>query len=217
MRRADLLRGRMAFASGQGGDSSKLLLERRGSSGSTCGWPGRHTWTRWSAAMFAVAWPARGLPQIARAARAAPARRPPGASDLLLDGLATLITDGYKAGTPALRQAVSVFRHGDVAVDEGLRWLFGACGAPAACGTTTAWHVLSVRQVQLARDAGALSVLPLALWPAGRRAPARGEFAAAASLVARPQRSRRRREPTCRLRRDGAGRVAGPRRPRRPR
>ncbi len=52
-----------------------------------------------------------GLPEIARAARAAPAAsQPPRAPDLLLDGLAILITDGYEAGTPVAQRAVSAFR-----------------------------------------------------------------------------------------------------------
>ena len=45
-----------------------------------------------------------GLPEVARAALGAPpAPPPPRAPDLLLDGLAVLITDGYEAGTPALQ------------------------------------------------------------------------------------------------------------------
>ena len=49
---------------------------------------------------------------VARAARTAPAPPVPGrAPDLLLDGLAVLVTEGYSAGTPALRRALLAFRN----------------------------------------------------------------------------------------------------------
>ena len=69
-----------------------------------------------------------GIREVAEAARAAPP--PPGparAPDLLLDGLALLICEGYPAGAPVLRQAVSVFRGTDISREEGLRWLWLAC------------------------------------------------------------------------------------------
>src|SRR5256884_9116918 len=63
--------------------------------------------------------------ETARAARAAPpSPQPPRASDLLLDGLARLITEGYAAGTPTLRRAVNAFRDEDVSRAEGGRWLW---------------------------------------------------------------------------------------------
>ena len=62
--------------------------------------------------------------ETARAARAAPpSSQPPRASDLLLDGLALLITEGYAAGTPTLRRAVNAFRREDVSGGDGRRWL----------------------------------------------------------------------------------------------
>ena len=85
------------------------------------------------------------------------------ASDLLLDGLALLITDGYAAGTPTLRRAVNAFRGEDISRGEGRRWLWLASRVAAFLWDDETWDVLSARFVQLARDAGALSVLPLAL------------------------------------------------------
>ena len=52
-----------------------------------------------------------------------------------------------------------------------------------SCGTTRAWDVLSARFVQLARDAGALSVLPLALATRSAVRLFAGEFAVASSLL----------------------------------
>jgi len=59
-----------------------------------------------SAALFAG-----GLREAGETTRAAPPPlRPARAPDLLLDGLALLATDGYPAGAPVLKQAVSAFR-----------------------------------------------------------------------------------------------------------
>ena len=74
-----------------------------------------------------------------------------------------LVTEGYPAGVPALRQAVSAFRGRDVSREEGLRWLGLAANAAALVWDDEAWHLLFARQVQLARDTGALSVLGVAL------------------------------------------------------
>ena len=66
-----------------------------------------------------------GLLAAARAARAAPppphSPRPP---DLLLDGFALLITDGYAASAPLLKRAASAFLSQDLPAQDGLRWLW---------------------------------------------------------------------------------------------
>ena len=105
-----------------------------------------------------------GLREVARAAHRARAgphgQRPP---DLLLDGLATLVTDGYAVGTPAVRRAIRAFRHGACSAEERIRWLFAViCGSHLTWDDEN-WQVLASRQVKLVRDVGALSVLPLAL------------------------------------------------------
>ena len=122
--------------------------------------------------------------ETARAARAAPpSPQPPRASDLLLDGLALLITDGYAAGTPTLRRAVNAFRREDVSEGDGRRWLSLAARLAAFVWDDEAFDVLSARFVQLARDAGALSVLPLALATRSAVRLFAGELAAAFSLL----------------------------------
>jgi DNA-binding CsgD family transcriptional regulator len=122
--------------------------------------------------------------ETARAARAAPrSSQPPRASDLLLDGLALLITEGYAAGTPTLRRAVRAFRDQDMSRGEGRRWLSLASRVAAFLWDDEAWDVLSARFVQLARDAGALSVLPLALSTRSAVPLFAGEFAMASSLL----------------------------------
>jgi hypothetical protein len=71
-----------------------------------------------------------GLPEVARAALAAPpAPQPSRGPDLLLDGLAVLITDGYEAGTPALQPAVAAFRNGDLTLEDELPAITVVTGA----------------------------------------------------------------------------------------
>jgi DNA-binding CsgD family transcriptional regulator len=108
--------------------------------------------------------PGSGVMETAEAARAA--RRgsgPPRPGDLLLDGLATLVTQGYAAGASPLRQALDVFRETKVSLDEGLGWLPLACRLCGDVWDDQSWSVLSARLIELARNAGALGVLPAAL------------------------------------------------------
>jgi hypothetical protein len=125
-----------------------------------------------------------GMREVAEAARAAPPPQPARAPDLLLDGLALLITDGYPAGAPVLRRAVRGFRGTGLSREEGLRWLWLACRAAMMVWDYDSWDVLSARQITLARDAGALIVLPIAFnMRAGAHVFA-GEFTEAAAMVA---------------------------------
>ena len=105
-----------------------------------------------------------GVRRTADAARRAPpSLEPARASDLLLDGLAVLHTEGYGAGTPMLKRALRAFRGDELSSEEGIRWLWLACRTAMDLWDDESWFVLSARQIQLARDAGALTVLPLAL------------------------------------------------------
>ena len=100
----------------------------------------------------------------AEAARAAPRpAAPPRAPDLLLDGLAVRVTDGYAAGAPLLQGAMRAFRGPDVSVEENLRWLFVASTTALDLWDDDTLEVLASRHLRLARDTGALAVLPLAL------------------------------------------------------
>ena len=121
---------------------------------------------------------------VARAAiESRPSIKPPRASELLLDGLALLVTDGYAAGTPVLKEALSAFRAEDLGIEERLRWSWLAGRAAGFIWDYDSWDVLTARQVQAARDAGALTVLPLSL---GTRAAVHlfaGNLALAASVV----------------------------------
>ncbi len=184
--RVSLLRGQMAFASGHSADASTLLLATARQFEPVDPRLARETYLDALAAATFVGRLAgsAGLPEIAAAARAGPAApQPPRAADLLLDELALLITDGYPAGAPALRRAVSAFRRGDVAPEDEIRWAYVACHSAHDLWDDEGWHELSARYLQLARNLGALAVLPIALAQRVGLHLHTGEFAAAGSLV----------------------------------
>jgi DNA-binding CsgD family transcriptional regulator len=182
----DLLRGQIAFALSPGSDAPLLLLKAAKRLEPLDQRLARETHLEALTAVLFASHLASGASvlETARAARAAPpASRPPRASDLLLDGLALLITEGYAAGTPTLKRAVNAFRGEDIPQGEGRRWLWLAAHVAAFLWDNEALDVLSARFVQLARDAGALSVLPLALTTRSGVQVLAGDFAIASSLV----------------------------------
>jgi DNA-binding CsgD family transcriptional regulator len=185
--RTDLLRGQIAFASSRGSDAPPLLLKAARQFEPLDPRLARETYLdALAAAIFAGRLAlGGGMHEVAEAARAAPP--PPGPArgpDLLLDGLALLISEGYPAGAPVLRQAVSAFRGTDVSTEEELRWLWLACHAAGIVWDHAGWDVLSDRQVTLARDAGALIALPIAFNTRAGLHLFAGEFTEAASMVA---------------------------------
>ena len=123
-----------------------------------------------------------GLAEVAKAARASPAgsSRPP---DFLLDGLTLVIAEGYAVGAPALERAVSAFRSEQLPSAEAIRWLWLATHAAHDLWDDQGWEVLCTRHVSLARQAGALTVLPMALSARIGLHLFAGELAQAASLV----------------------------------
>jgi DNA-binding CsgD family transcriptional regulator len=178
--RVDLLRGQVAFAQGLGSDAPSLLLKAARRLESLDPALARKTYLDvWQAAVFAGA----DLLEVSRAARALPLPRHPRPVDLLLDGLALLVTDGPAAAVPALRQAMSAFAAADIPPEEILRWGWMARAADAALWSHDGWRV-TVRQVELARDVGALDQLPFLLDQMASDAMWIGDFAAAASLIA---------------------------------
>jgi DNA-binding CsgD family transcriptional regulator len=92
-----------------------------------------------------------------------PSPSPPRASDLLLDALSLLVSGGPAGGASALREALTVFRSEQIGTEEGLRWLWLAGRAAAYIWDYDSWDALTARQIEIAREAGALTVLPLTL------------------------------------------------------
>ncbi|WP_308010002.1 LuxR family transcriptional regulator [Isoptericola luteus] len=110
----------------------------------------------------------RDVLAVAEAARAAPA--PPSAPqppDLLLDGLVTALTQGYETGAPGLRLAIEAFLDtrgaGPGPSRQHDRWLRLAGRNAVAILDDELLLVLAGRNVQRARESGALATLPDAL------------------------------------------------------
>jgi ATP/maltotriose-dependent transcriptional regulator MalT len=82
-----------------------------------------------------------------------------------------------------LQQAVSTFRSRDVSGEEELRWLWLAGLAAVVVWDDESWDVLTARHVQLAREAGAFSVLPVALTLRIGAHTLTGELLAAVQLI----------------------------------
>jgi ATP/maltotriose-dependent transcriptional regulator MalT len=184
---ADLLRGRIAFASGLGSDAPPLLLKAAGRFQSLDLDAARETYLdAWHAALFAGHLAGAGdLLEVSRAAQALPPSvHPPRPVDLLLDGLALLVTGGLDAAAPVLRQATIAFTEADIPMDQLLRWGWMAQQAAVALWDDDSWRVILLRQVQLARDVGALDQLSILLAQMAFAAAWSGDFAAAVSLIA---------------------------------
>ena len=121
----------------------------------------------------------RGATDVAEAARTIPAPGgAPRAADLLLAGLAVRFTEGFSASVPALRRALDAFR-----ARHDIRWGSFAGMTASELWDDEAWYVLALRQVELVREAGALSLLPLSLVNLAGLLVHVGDFTAAAALV----------------------------------
>ena len=182
--RADRLLGQITFASGRGSDTPSLLLKAARQFEPLDPRLARETYLE---ALSSTLFGGRlsDALEVARAARAAPSppqpARPP---DLLLDGLALLVTEGYPAGMPVIKQAMSAFRGTDLSTEEGLRWFWLACHTAVLVWDYDSWDMLSARLVTLARDVGAVMALPIAFATRAGVHLFAGELAEVASLVA---------------------------------
>jgi DNA-binding CsgD family transcriptional regulator len=185
------LRAEIVYARRRGSDAPPLLLDAARQLDALDPALARETYVEaLGAAMYAGCLRADGgarkAAEVARAAPAAP--QPPRSIDLILDGMATRLSEGPGTGTAPLRLALDSFRKEDLDSHEDLmRWLL-LCPIVQAMAMHELWdddafHELATRAVGLARDAGALTMLPLALpYLAGARLWG-GEFAAAEALT----------------------------------
>jgi DNA-binding CsgD family transcriptional regulator len=184
--RVDLLRAQLAFATNRGGDAPALLVKAARRLEPIDTGLARATYLdALTASTLAgrLASPGGHTLEVARAASAAPP--PPGdpsVPDLLLDGLAANFNDGYAAGVPFLRQALTAFGSG-MSADEELRWLWLTTLAALHLWDDERWDMLSSRYVELARETGALSELPLALSTRSMMLLFAGDVATATALT----------------------------------
>jgi hypothetical protein len=184
--RADLVRAQLAFATSRGSDAVPLLLQAAKQLEPIDAGLARATYLdAMIAANFAgrLAGPGADVLAVARAVSAAPPPlHAPGASDLLLDGLATHYNEGYATALPILRRALIAFG-GGMPADQELRWLSLAFAAAIHIWDDDRAEVLSRRYVERARKVGALIELPLALSRRVYVVLFAGELTAAATLV----------------------------------
>ncbi len=178
------MRAQLAFASNHGSEATPLLLAAAQRFELLDIRSARATYLQaLSAAMFAGRLAGGVGPQdVARAARGAAPSPEPVTGDLLLDGLATLFTDGYAAAMPILKRVLVAFGQDD-SVDQDLHWLWLASAIAAGLWDDESWHITATRHVKLAREAGALSELLLALNSRVFVHLYAGELSAAAALV----------------------------------
>lgn len=186
----EVVRSRIAAATNRGRDAPALLLSAAEHLRDLDPPLARETYLEaLMAAVFAgrLAWAQEqdsGPVGIARAAQwAPPPPSPPRAVDLLLDGLVLRFTKGYAAAASTLMRAVQQFRLDDESGTAGLHW-YGLVGRIALdLWDQQSWDDLAVRQVQILREQGVLTLLPVALaYRAGVCVHA-GRFDEAAALL----------------------------------
>src|SRR5215217_5286810 len=184
---AELLRGQIAFASSMGSAAPPLLLKAAQRLERLDPELARETYLdAWGAAMFAGRFASAGsLVEVSRAAASAP--RPTGPlrpSDLVLDGLTTLFTEGHAAAAPLLRRATAIFAGEASRGQENFRWGWLTTNLPNLLWDEESWHAISARHLREARDAGALARLPIDLADCGILCAWFGDFGAASVAIA---------------------------------
>ena len=183
--RVGLLHAHVAFASSLGSDAPPLLLKAARQLEPFNMQLARETYlTAWAAAGFAGSLATHDvLLEICRAVQALPPTLgDPRPLDLLVDGLALLITGGHAAAAASLQRAAKALT--GIPTEDVLRWGWLAYSASAAVWDVEGMHAISARQAQLARDAGALAQLPLYLNGLCLTIMWTGDFAGAAALIA---------------------------------
>ena len=187
---AEHLRGQIALEQQRGSDAAQLLL-----SAATRLAPLDASLAREAhlEALLAAMWAgdldrSGGVLAAAEAARAAPAApEPPRAVDVVLDAFAIRLTDGYEAGAPVLTRALERLLAEEMGNDEAGRALWLAASRSVQTIALELWdadavHTLATRQLEVARESGALVQLRLALNFLGGNLVHSGELAMAELL-----------------------------------
>jgi DNA-binding CsgD family transcriptional regulator len=184
--RVDRLRAQIAFASRRDSEAAPLLLKAARKLEAVDPNLARVTYLEALQAALSAGRLARGagVGEVAQAALGAPPpQQPRRAPDLLLEGLAIQFTDGCAAGAPIVKHALDAFRRETAAPPEEVRWLSLASRAAADVWDDEAWRLLSGRALEHARDAGALTEMPLALSTFGHIHAISGDLPAAEVLI----------------------------------
>jgi DNA-binding CsgD family transcriptional regulator len=184
--RLDLLRAEAGYSESRGSEAPELLLRAAKALEPLDLKLARETYLdAWSSALFAGQLASTtSLQDVSREARAAPrTATDPRPSDLLLDGFALAFTDGRSAAAPVLERAATGFAGDEVSTEEVLRWGWLATAAAVMVWDYETCRGVAERGVQLARDAGALTVLAVSVNVLGQAVALGGEFATVATLA----------------------------------
>jgi len=168
---AEHLRGQIALEQQRGSDAACLLLSAARRLAPLDAPLARETHLE---ALVAALWAGDldrtgGVLAAAEAARSAPAGpEPPRAVDVALDALAIGLTEDYEAAAPLLTRALELLLAQDMGSDEVGRSLWLAASRATQAIAIELWdvdavHTLATRQLEVARQAGALVQLRLAL------------------------------------------------------
>jgi DNA-binding CsgD family transcriptional regulator len=187
---AEHLRGQIALEQQRGSDAAGLLLSAARRLAPLHATLARDTNLE---ALLAALWAGDldrpgGLLAAAEAARAAPAApEPPRAVDVVLDALAIRLTESYEAAAPLLTRALELLLAQDLGSDEVGRSLWLPASRATQAIALELWdadavHTLATRQLEVARGAGALVQLRLALNFLGGSLVHSGELAMAELL-----------------------------------
>jgi ATP/maltotriose-dependent transcriptional regulator MalT len=182
----ELLQAAAAHAQHRGSDAPPLLLRAAKTLQPLDLKLARDTYLdAWCAALFAGELATEGnLYQLSREVRGVPAAsEPPRPSELLLDGLALLLTEGRAAATAGLQEATIAFAGDRASTEEVLRWGWLATVAAVAIWDHETCVAAAARAVQVARDTGALTVLAVALNILAQAVTMSGDFGRAAQLI----------------------------------
>jgi DNA-binding CsgD family transcriptional regulator len=164
---ATRLEGRIQLAVGQGAQAAATLLRAARELQPLDPRAARESLLAALEAVLYAGWLTHGplLQEIARSAGELSAIEgvdvPP--LDLLVDAYARRANAGYTAAVPAFRRAVDAFLGEDLGADVVLQRSLLAINAAAELADVVAVEALATRWVRLARDSGALTILPLAL------------------------------------------------------
>jgi len=178
------LHGQIALDLRRGGDAVPLLLDAASQLEPLDPALARETYLEALRAASVAGRLGGGARVAAEAAYRAPSPEGvPRAVDLLLEGLAVRFTAGYAASAPVLKRALSAVCDQGGRPGQDVRWPWSARRVAPELFDDDAWHAMGTRNVQIARDAGALAVFPLALNYLATMRIFEGNLEAAAALL----------------------------------
>src|SRR6478752_5673843 len=188
--RADLLRGQIALEQRRGGEAGTLFLSAARRLEPLDPDQARETYLEALAgAMSSDVEVAGGAQAVAKAARAGPTGTAPARTvDVLLDAFAIRLTEGYTAAAPTLARSLELLLGMDDSDEDVSRGLSVSTSRNGNIVALELWddealHRLAERQVQDARDAGALVHLQFALSFLARSHMLAGDLTAATLTI----------------------------------